>query len=133
MFGTRNTMNMASATRTAITVKSGMRMGSASQQARGAESERQQKDAERYRWRPRGAVKCRGDAFEHAEQHGGDQRAGHAAHPAEHANGEHATDIFTSDRGLDRLDDDEERARDCRHRNRDAESDALDADRIDRH
>ena len=42
-----------------------------------------------------------------------DQRAGQAAEAAEHADREHAADIFAPDRRLDRLDDDQQRAGDA--------------------
>ena len=58
---------------------------------------------------------------------------GQAAESAEHADREHAADIFAADRGLDRLDDDQQRAGDRRGRDRDRERDALDLDRIGGH
>ena len=64
---------------------------------------------------------------------GADHGAGQAAQAAEHADREHAPDVFASDRGLDRLDDDQERTGQRRRGDRDAERDALDADRVGGH
>ena len=64
---------------------------------------------------------------------GADQGAGQASQAAEHADREHAADVLAPDRGLDRLDDDQQRAGERRGGDRDAERDALDADRIGRH
>jgi hypothetical protein len=60
----------------------------------------------------------------------GDHRARQATHAAEHADGEHAADVLAPDRRFDRLDDDEEGSGERGRGDRDAEGDALDADRV---
>jgi hypothetical protein len=95
--------------------------------------QREQQKSERHGRRPGRPVECRGQAFDDADQHGGDHGSRQAAHAAEHADREYAADIFAADRRLDRLDDDEKRAGERGGRDRDAEGDALDADRVDRH
>src|SRR5260370_38262383 len=81
-----------------------------SEKTRRPKREGKEEDAECHRRRPRRPVEGGGEALDDAEQHRGDHRPGKAAEPAEHANGEDAADIFASDRGLDRLDDDQQRA-----------------------
>ena len=63
----------------------------------------------------------------------GDHHAGKAAEPAQHADREDAADIFATDRGLDRLDDDHGGAAERGRREREPESDALDLRRIGGH
>src|SRR5258705_2388502 len=97
-----------------------------SEQTGWSECKNQEQYAERDRRRPGWSVEGRGEALDDAEHHRCDQRAGNAAESAEHANGEDASDIFAPDRRLDRLNDDEQRARDRGGRDRNGESDALD-------
>src|SRR5467141_4378745 len=99
---------------------------SASEDAGGAHGEGQQKEAEGNGGGPGGAVEGRGDAFDDADQHGTGEHPGKARHPAEHADREDPPDIVAADRGLDRLDDDQESAGDRGCRDRDAEGDAFD-------
>src|SRR6476469_1596848 len=106
---------------------------SAPQQSGGAERQRQQQEAERHRRRPGWPVERRGDALDHTDQKRRNQRAGKAAETAKNANGKHASDIFAPDRWLDRLKDNKERTRYRRGRDRDAEGNALDANRVGGH
>src|SRR5262249_4786065 len=84
----------------------------ASEQAARPDRQREQQESERHRRRPRWPVESRGEALDDAEQQRPDQRAGQAAETAKHADREHAADIVGGDRGLDRLDHDQQRAGD---------------------
>ncbi len=101
-----------------------------SEKLRRSEGQRGQEKTERHRRCPGRSVKRGGDAFDDAEQEGGDQRAGHATESAKHADGEDAADIFAADRRLDRLDDDEQRAGHRGDCDRETEGDAFDVNRI---
>src|SRR3954453_19899193 len=70
------------------------------------ERQREQQETERHRRRPRGPVDRRGEALDHAENHPAHHGAGKVAEPAEHADREHAPEVFAPDRRLNRLDDD---------------------------
>src|SRR5262249_55818580 len=74
------------------------------------------------------SVKRGGEALNDAEQHRADHGSGKAAEPAEYADREDPADIFTSNRWLDRLDDDEQRTGDGGRRDGNPQRDALDAD-----
>src|SRR4051812_42887495 len=78
----------------------------ATKDATGSHREGHEQYAEGHRRRPRRAEEGRGQVLDDAEGHRGDHHAGEAAEPAQHADGEHAADIFAADRRLDRLDDD---------------------------
>src|SRR4051794_13725026 len=84
-----------------------MRRLLSTEQAGGPNRQGDEQEAESYRGRPGRPVEGCREALDDAEQHGGNQRAGQAAEPAEHADGEDAADIFTPDRRLDRLDHDQ--------------------------
>src|ERR1043166_5254381 len=103
------------------------------EQAGRPERQRQQQKAEGDGRRPGWAVEGRSDALDDPEQHRAKHRARQAAQSAEHADREYAADVFAPDGGLDRLDDDEERAGKRSGRDRDAERGTLDADRVRRH
>src|SRR5690348_12702342 len=75
--------------------------------ATGTHRQGDQQDAEGERGRPRGAEGGGGQALREGGGESREQPAGEAAQPAQHDDGEDAADIFASDRGLDRLDDDQ--------------------------
>src|ERR1700676_2385545 len=84
------------------------RTGLASEDAGWTEGEGQQQKAEGDRRRPGRPIEGRGDVLDDAEQHGSEQRAGEAAHAAEHADREDAADVVAAHGGFDRLDHDQE-------------------------
>src|SRR5712691_9586275 len=124
----------ASATAKAMAAKTLLLIGSSSsEQARGTEGECGEQEAEGDGRRPRRAEKGGGERLGDAEHEGAEQRPPDRSHAAQHAHGEREADVLASDRRLDRLDDDQERARNARGRDREPEGELFHPDRIHAH
>src|SRR5919205_14561 len=107
----------------AASTKDAMRI-LAPQKARRPDGEREQEEAEGHGRRPGRAVEGGREAFGDAEQQRAHERAREAPEAPEDADGEDAPDVVAPDRGLHRLDDDQERPGDRGRGDRDAEGDA---------
>src|SRR5689334_8627899 len=125
--------NSPAAINTSTSVKTGALMpaffvctaGLAAKDATGPHRERDQEKAEGHRGRPGRTEEGRGQALDDAQRDGRDHHTGEAAEAAQHADREDAADIFAADRGLDRLDNDQDGAAQRRGGDRNAEGDAL--------